>query len=348
MQRRVIPVAAATIVLLDTLLWLVGTNTLNAEAKRWMTRARSQGWTIAAGGHSYGGWPLAATVAIDKAAVSGGEHYIPGGLAWSADRVVLSVSLAHPLTLRVAAEGQQFLRLSHAPDVGFVAGSAIVRLPLLAGRHGRGGLEATAISGGIAGSRHPQDVQLGAVSIDLEEDQGADLGVAARLDVRVRGIGLPDIGRWPLGATIAVAGATVALTSPPLPGQPAGRPAETRAVAQAEAWRDGGGRLSLHEARLRWGPLAVSAEADLALDGRLQLAGHGRADVGGSAPALDAAAQAGMIPQGLALTAKAVLAVMAHVTEPDGSDAVRLPFLLHDSTVSVGQIPVARLPEIRW
>ena len=335
-------------VLADTACWLFGVWTLSMQMEHWAQQAQAHGWTVTSGHQSWGGWPFAASVTLDAAAIGGGMRYLPGGLAWSAQRVVASVSITHPFTLSVAAEGQQFLRLAHAPDIGFLAGGASAELPLGSRNHGLGKLALTDVTAGIAGSGHPQDVRIGSVSLSWQADREAAPGrplAAARLSVEARSIGLPDIERWPLGATVARAGVTVAVASPSLERTHADP--DARGASQAAAWRDGGGTLVVRDATLRWGPLAMEGTAKLALDGRLQPSGSGTADVRGTAPALDAAARAGLIPPGLALTAKAVLAVMTHVQGPEG-DAVRLPFLLRDSTISVGQIPVARLPDVKW
>ncbi len=337
--------AASAVVLADTLLWWGGSRLLASQTARWVAQVEAHGWIVSAGEQSGGGWPFEATRAIDRVAISGGERILPGGLTWSADRVVLRITLAHPLTLFLAAEGQQFLRLSHLPDLGFTAAHAVARLPLLPGHDAEGELDAAGISGGIAGSRHPQDVQVAALRLRLSEDHTAQ-AAQARLDLRAEAIGLPDIGRWPLGATVNLAAATLIVSSPTLPDRPAAiGNGETRAASQATAWRDGGGRLTVRDASLRWGPLTANGFVELGLDERLQPAGNGTVDVAGTGPALDAAAQGGLIPPGVALTAKAVLAVMPRAP---GSDAVRLPFLLRDRTVSVGQIPVATLNEMTW
>ncbi len=339
-------IVAAAALVADTLLWSIGSHVLAAQSTRWLAQAQAHGWTVSAGERNAGGWPFATTLTIDRAGIAGGERILPGGLSWSADRVVLSISLAHPATLRIAAEGQQFLRLSHLQDLGFTAAQAIVRLPLL-GRPAGGSVSAATINGGIAGSRHPQDVQIAELSLLIQQDlpgrrsTGA-MPVVVHLALQASGIGLPDIGRWPLGATIANLHAALTLSSPTLPDQPAD------GQLRAAAWRDGGGTLTIEDAGLRWGPLAAVANATLGLDRGLQPSGAGTADIAGSAPALDAASRAGVIPPGLALTAQAILAVMNHVTGSEGKDAVRLPFQLHDNTVSVGAIPIARLPAIVW
>lgn len=353
MRRGIIPLgAAAALLLADTLLWAAAERVLAARTSAFQADAQAHGWLLTAGDRHVGGWPIAATLSIDRAGLSGGTRRLPGGLSWSADRIVLGISLAHPLTLSVAAEGQQFLRLSEAPDIGFTAALLVARVPLLGGPQAGTQLTAEGVTGGVAGSGNPQDVQIQKLSLRLrQEDEAPDPGGKASgetiwLEWRARGIGLPDIGRWPLGATVATAGAKLELSAP-RSQHGSGKTAGPEAFSLAQ-WRDGGGRLAIRDAKLRWGPLAVAATADLRLDDRLQPAGFGTADTAGIGPALDAAAEAGLITPGVALTSKAILSVMARVPGPDGDSAIRLPFLLRDNTLSVGQIPIVRLRDIGW
>ena len=335
---------------LHGLLWLAGSQVLRWQTASALANAAQHGWSVTTGDRVVGGWPSAATLTIEHPAITGGERTIPGGLAWSADRMVVRVSLLHPLTLVVAAQGQQFLRVSHAPDVGFVAARAEAQLGLWAGSQGWAAFQADGVAAGIAGSRNPQDVQIAALRLTMRQQRasappGGQGVTSVILDARAHGLGLPDVGRWALGATIAEAGAELVLVT--LPPDSTAAPAlagRTRAAVQAAAWRDGGGRVRIDRARLRWGPLLVDGSAELGLDDDLQPAGGGQLQAQGTDAALDAAAGGGLIPPGVALTAKAVLGVMPH----DGQGGVRLPFILRDRTVSVGHIPLARVGPIAW
>jgi hypothetical protein len=283
---------------------------------------------------------------------------VPGGVAWSAGRIAASVSLWHPATLRIAVHGQQRLRVSHAPEITFSADRMTASVPLWTAHPDQAELQADAIAGGLAGSGHPDDVQIDALRLLLRSAaappprDGGKAGLAASLTVSMHGIGLPDTRQWALGGTIASAGGTLMLATPDMPfwdtqAAPLGPP-----QAQAEAWRDGGGVLRVRDLHLRWGPLTLQGDADLGLDGRLQPAGSGTADVTGLAAALDALVGSGLITPGLAATFKAVAAPMAHGpapgADPAPTDRLRLPFVLHDNTLAVGEIPLAHLNDIAW
>jgi hypothetical protein len=322
----------------DRVLWVVGTRSLANGLDRWEEQARAQGWSVSESGRVVSGYPFTASLAVGDLTLAGGDHAVPGGLQWHAGRTILSISLAAPFTLAVAPEGQETVRLSHMKTIVFSADHIVALVPLWHGADSTADLAAQGVTGGLAGSGHPQDVRLESLSLHLRVKDGQSAGLAGELDFAARGLGLPDIGRWPLGDTVAAIDGRMQVTSPNLTGVRGGR-------AEASAWRDGGGGVLLHGVSVRWGPLNLHSEARLGLDERLQPAGSGTADIAGAAAALDALVDAKVIAPGIGATAKAVLSVMPAAP---GSDALRLPFVLHDNTLSVGPIPLARLNDIIW
>ncbi len=324
--------------LADQLIWFAATRALVGGLDRWETQARAQGWTISEGSRFTSGWPFVASVTVSDVAIAGGQHLVPGGVAWETGRMTLSVSLAAPFTLSVRPEGQEMIRLSHMKRIVLNADHIVAEVPLRQQGSGEGKLVARGVTAGVADSGHPQDVRLESLRLQLHAQQARWGGLVAELVVDARGVGLPDIGHWPLGDTVAAAGGTIRLSSPGLAGGhgPHG---------EVSAWRDGGGHVSMQDMSLRWGPLGLSGAAQLGLDDRLQPAGSGTADVSGAAAALDALVDANVIAPGIGTTAKAVLSVMPSAP---GGDALRLPFGLRDNTLSVGPIPLARLSDVIW
>lgn len=343
------------------LLWLWGTHALAAGVDRWSTQLRAQGWNVQGHERTRGGWPFAASLAIADMRITGGDRLVPGGVAWRTGRLLLSISLTAPTTLSVSPEGQEFLRISTLPPLIFNAEHLLALVPLTGGPVQQADLTGQGLTGGISGSHHPQDVRMETLALHVHATPLADAsapasgresggagegggGFIAEVKVAASGIGLPDIGRWPLGANVSSVAATVALVSPKLP--PLSKiGGHVPAAMEAETWRRGGGSLALRDVALRWGPLTLRGQAQLGLDARLQPAGNGNADVSGSAAALDALVDGGVVQSGMGATAKAVLSAMAQLP---GGDAVRLPFVLRDNTLSVGPIPLARLNDIVW
>gem|GEM_PF-520358 len=367
-MRRILIIAgslAAIAVGADALLWRVATDGLISGVDRFAAQATRQGWVVNHGTAicpcRASGWPFAARVHIASPAITGGDRLVPGGLAWSADHLVVSLSLRHPTRLTVEVWGIERLRVSHAPTLIFSAAHLGVDVPLGGGLAGVAMLRASGITGGIAGSGHPQDVRLDDLSLDFRANpqapgQGGKSGLGVGLDIGASGIGLPDSRRWPLGGTVAQASGSIFVWSPPLPFWDAdsGGLLGSEPRAQAEAWRDGGGTVKISDLDLRWGPLLLHASATLGLDPRLQPAGEGTADVSGLPGTLDALADGEAIAPGLAATFKAVLAPMPHVSlarqasaRVDGA-ALRLPFVVRDNTLSIGQIPLIHMNDIAW
>jgi len=343
MRTRLIWVLAAAClcaVIADRMLWLAGTRSLANGLDRWEEQARAQGWKVSETGRAMSGWPLSASLEVSDLTLAGGDHAVPGGLAWHDGRTVLSVWLDAPFTLSLEPEGQETVRLSHMKTIIFNADHILATVPLWHGADATAELAAQGVTGGLAGSGHPQDVRLESLALHLslkEGNGGQGTALAGALDFAAHGLGLPDIGRWPLGDTVALISGTVQLSSPNLAGVRGGRD-------EASAWRDGGGVL-LQDVSVRWGPLSLHGDAKLGLDERLQPAGSGTADVRGAADALDALVDAKVIAPGIGATGKAVLSVMPAAP---GGDALRLPFVLHDNTLSVGPIPLARLNDVIW
>jgi len=327
---------AAALVLADVAVWRLATARMQAALQAAMDDMRAAGWVVQCSAAERSGWPWAATVAVADVRVQGGGSALPGGLAWSTDRLVLSVALTDPWHLSVSPQGEETLRLSHLPAVAFAADPMLARLPLGAGRPDHAELTATAVTGGLLHSRRRQDVSIGQVSAQVQLRAAAAGGLDAALSFAARDIGLPDNFRWPLGGSVNSLAAAVTLASPRVWG--------TDSREQAQSWRDGGGKVRVQSLDLHWGPLSLQGDAALSLDAGLQPAGTGHVHITGFGPALDALADAGVIGTGMAATYKAVLGLMAS----DPSSAINLPLTLRDSTLSLGEIPLSRFKDLAW
>jgi hypothetical protein len=320
--------------------WLLGR--MQAEYAQWQLAAESQGWRVSSEQVAGGGFPFGATLKISELTLRGGQALVPGGLDWHAQRVVLSLSLLHPWLLDVAPQGQQTVRVASGQTVVLNADTLMGQVPLGGGRPDHIRIEIADLTAGLGGSGHPQDVRIDGLDLQLVASRGIAARTSLQLDVQAHGLGLPDKGRWPLGATVSRLEAEISLASPALSGR---APAE-----QARAWRDWGGTVDVTRLAVKWGPLDMSGTATLGLDDKLQPEGHGMAEVGGWQATLDALVGGGVLPQGVAQTAKAVLSLMAPQAGGDsaGGAKLSLPVSLKDSTVSVGTIPLLRVRPLVW
>ena len=122
-----------------------------------------------------------------------------------------------------------------------------------------------------------------------------------------------------------------------------GRPSESLAV-----WRDAGGVLQIQRFVANWGPLAITAEGTLTLDGQMQPLFAGTAIVRGYNETIDALAQAGMIELGQVTGAKIALAAMTKPADDGGPPAAKLPITIQDGFLFIGPLKLAQMPRIVW
>ncbi len=344
MRRRrglwiILLAAPLVLVAADTVYWEFAVRRLEEGFAAWLAQQRAAGWTEVHQAPVRGGWPLAATLTVTDVTLQGGEPDIPGGLAWSAETVVLRVALPQPGVLDVVPAGRQRLRIAGSPDITYVADRLRLVVPLDA-------------------APWPRFVDLAADNLHADTPLGGDAGAGSlrlRLDIRpeartgeplitfalkASSITPPSGVVRPLGPRIPAFAADGALNGP----MPAGHSLADRAAA----WRDGGGSLELRHLTLGWGPLDLNASATLALDEQLQPMGAGNARVIGYAETLDALASHAAISRSAATAAKAVLSLLANSPDDGSPPDVEVPLTLQYRTLSMRQVPLVRLPELDW
>lgn len=322
------------------LFWRWATGRMEQALQAEMAQWRAQGWTVSAGPAVRSGWPLHLRLEVPEVAIAG-RFGPPGGVAWSAARVVLDLSLLHPRTLVLDFVGPQRLRLGPGPALPLEAAQARAIVPLATGAPPRTldialrGLRAGPPGAGLRAAH---------ATLHLAGQPGAVAGEPAVAVVfAARDIALPPLPAgesWALGPRITALELDAALTGP--------LPAIADPEARAAAWRDGGGTVALHALTLRWGPLDLDGSASLALDAALQPMGAARLRMTGQAATLDALARAGVIAGPAAQAAKAVLALMAQSPPGGGPPSVQVPLTLKDRTLAMGHIPLLRLPLLLW
>ncbi len=341
-RRRLWIILLATPFLLlaaGTLYWRIAVRNLENGFADWEAQQRAAGWAVQHRPPVRGGWPLAATLTVPALSLAGGNSMVPGGLAWSADRLVLRVALSRPALLDIAAEGGQRLRLAGYPEMPFSARQLRLVQPLRASPWPKfadlmvDDLRADTPIGG--------DASVESLRLHLEFNAGAQSGEpAVTFSLEAETIGLPPGMVRLLGPRIASLEADGALNGP----APAGRSAAERATE----WRDGGGSLEVRHLGLVWGPLDLTAGATLALDDQLQPMGAGSARLVGYAETLDALTAHAAISRSAATATKAVLSLMAHNPEDGSPPDVEVPLTLQYRTLSMRQVPLVRLPEVDW
>ncbi len=312
--------------------WAVGQ--MQTQWDAWSAAQQALGWTIAHGEATSGGWPLAAELSLPNLTISGLAADLPGGVAWSAERVTLRVSVLEPRLALAVVEGAQRLRLSLAPEAGYTAKRFVFSVPL------------------------PPDGPPRAVALDASDVRFANGASAGLLQSHVEAA--PDAA----SAQFRVSAEAISFPPPPAP-QPAlgahiasatlegaysgALPASAASPAAAAAqWQAHDGKIELRRIAVGWGPLGVSGNAAFGLDPALQPSGGANLHVVGYDEALQALAAGHVLSPQAARAAAAVLGLMAATPEGGGAPAVDVPLALHDRTLSMGRIPLAKLPELVW
>jgi hypothetical protein len=325
------------------LYWRWATQRLDQGFLTWAADRRAHGWVVRAGEPGRGGWPLAASLTVPGLHVEGGQSDIPDGFAWDAERVRLSVQLLQPRSLAIAAEGAQRLRLSNLPEIPYTADRLHADIPLEPGvpAHVADIVARDLRAGMPAGKEATSGLTIGLLQVHGEVRPAAPQGEPAlAFTTSAEAIGLPPDFRWALGSRISSLSINGALNGP-LPRVPG-------LARRATAWRDGGGSLEIQRLALGWGPLGLTGSATLALDMRLQPMGTGTARIVGYAETLDALAASGAITRQAAMAAKALAGLIARTPEDGGKPQIEVPLTLQDRTLSIRQIPLARIPELLW
>ena len=176
--------------------------------------------------------------------------------------------------------------------------------------------------------------------VELTPNAGRDQPVVT-FSVAAHPVSLPDSVHFGLGPEVTEV-AVDGVVNGPWPA--AGR----EPAARATSWRDGGGSLELRRLAMTWGQARLEATATLALDEDLQPMGAGTSKIVGYGAALDALAANAILSPSAAKAAKAVLSLAANTPGDGQPEEVEVPLTLQFRTLSVRQVPLARLPELAW
>jgi hypothetical protein len=324
-----------------TLLWRAMSEQLEAGWQAWVSLRRAQGWRVEHAAPVRGGWPLSATLTLDRVRLEGAAATLPGGAALSAERVLLRVTLPWLDRLHVSLPGQQRLRLG-ATEYPFTADTLAAVLPLepdtppsaaeVTAERLRIGTPAGGIELGSASLS-----TRGSSSATEQESALALTFSAADIELPAPSPGMPA----PVfGRRIAALSADLSVTGPLPPGR--------APMARAEAWRDRGGTVELRALDITWGPVGAAAAATLTFDEALQPMGAGTLRLTGAAAALEALSAAGLVGTRAALTARSVLPLLSRPNAETGAPEIEVPVTLEDRTLTFARIPVLRLDRLRW
>jgi Uncharacterized protein conserved in bacteria (DUF2125) len=310
-----------------TVAWFAASRYLESGFNDWAAHRRAAGWQVEAGTPMRGGWPLAATLTVPDLALSAGAPNALGRVSLHAERVVLSLAATSPDRLGIDLNGAQSVQVAPGPDVPFTADRLHVEVPL--------GRSTAAPAAGL----EVRTLRAAGLTIGLLTGQVAT-PASPTLSLSAEAIDLPPDIPWAFGPHISSFAVDAAVRG--------GLPPPGALPAMAEAWRDAGGALDITHLALGWGPLGVAATAHLGFDAALQPVGTTDLRVIGYDKALTALAKQRMITKDAATAATAVLTLLSRPPTNGGAPEVDVPLTLHDRTLSMGQTPLLRVPELVW
>jgi hypothetical protein len=294
----------------------------------WATARRAQGWQVEYGPPERGGWPMDAALRLPAMRLA------KGGLEWQGEVLRLSLRPWQPDRLHIEAEGAQRLSLGGAPMA--LQASALRADLTLNGN-------APPLDGTLQGEALRLEGPTGPLSLDSLQASFDGRGATApppatAFNLRLRGLALP--GNQPLGQRIEEITAQAMLQGAWGQAGPLS--------AQLAAWRDAGGRLEVQGMTLRWGSMAASAAATLALDEALQPSGAGTVRLANPVQAVDALAAGGLMPPRTATAARQILPLLTRLDSGSGVPVIELPVTLENRALAAARVPLLRLAPVSW
>jgi hypothetical protein len=320
--------------------WLLAANQFRDATLTWIEHRRAEGYQISHTGLETGGFPAVVRITLADPTITG--LAAGGSWSWSGEKTDVEISPLDPGHVTVQLAGDQRLRrvvgtrrfdyegsaseltIKTAPGGWLPAGAVTVRDLVL--RPVEGG-------DGVAAAR---------IDIAARGDPGAttdDRTATYDLTLEATDLALPPALGLPLGRDVT----RVALTAKLMGTLEAGPWPEALAL-----WRDAGGTVEVTRLELLYGPLTLTADGTLALDGANQPIGAFRARVVGAARTVDALHQRGLIEDVNATAAKVVLGLMARRPADGGEPILDVPLTLQDRKLHAGPLALAVIPEIRW
>ena len=317
-------------------LWLTGAMTVGFSD--WVAQQRARGWEVEHGLPERGGWPLTARLTVPDIRIAGWTSALPRGFIWEARQLDLTIAAPWLDRLVLTAQGPQRIRAGTL-SLPYTAARLQAVVPL---EHGPQPRTSELILEGLR-AETPNGPLTAGIFHARATPGGGDGEPHLALQIDARQVGLPDLpdlaafGREVESATVNAM--LIAPPPPPMPMTPRDR---------AEAWHASSATLDLRQMLLRWGPLAGDLRMVLRLDAALQPVGQGQLTLEHPAQVVASLATAGLITPRAAMTAGAVLGMVARVPEGGGAPRVEVPVGVEDGTITLARIPLLRLRPITW
>jgi hypothetical protein len=114
------------------------------------------------------------------------------------------------------------------------------------------------------------------------------------------------------------------------------------------AWRNEGGTIEIPSVSLSYGPLSLTGNGTIALDGRMQPTAAFGTKAQGFIEVVDILERRGLVRPNDAGTVKMLLGVLAKSSPGDGKPTLDLPLTVQGRRLFAGPVPLVRLEEVVW
>ena len=321
--------------------WLHAATRFRDGTLDWIENRRAEGWRLAYADVSRVGFPLQLGLRFAKPVVG-----TPAGdWTWAVSGALLSTDVFDHRPLRLAVEGEQTLELGGARSAGGerhaysgIADEFIVDL-VPGGWMPNGHLRVRHLA--VAGNSAGDEFGIGRLDLVSRGDPAAaprPESSSYAMELTVDDFGLPESAGVPLCREVAHLAFDAKLLGPLKPGP---------WPAALAAWREAGGVVEATRLVLVCGPLTQNGEGTFALDTSGQPIGATSMRIQGYEAALDRLVADRAIAAHTAATAKILLRSLAR-SGGEGAPTLTAPLSIQDRTLSVGPVPLLRLPLLHW
>jgi hypothetical protein len=316
--------------------WWFAERSLERGIERWVAERRAEGFQIQWRQQRIGGFPLWMEARFEQPLVAQPNGATPW--SWEGEELVLLARPWNPNAVMVDGLGRHILSIRGLPQPlkltsdGF---RALLKFESGLPRQGEVALTQPAL---WSESERPD---ASARRLDLAIDKWPRAGADEKTE---SGAGHLSVGELVLAPRFADRlpfrePIDLTITAAVFGSLPAGPPGPALA-----SWRDAGGIVEVSRLELAWGPLGLSGNGTVALDEQMRPLGAGTAVIHGWDEALERLVQAGLVQPRQASIARVVLTAMSKPS-PAGAE-VTVPLTAQDGRLSVGPVPVTRLPPV--
>jgi hypothetical protein len=325
--------------------WHRMTGNLRARTIEWMAAQQKRGVRITHADVVRSGFPLSIAVRVVEPAIApiGDTGSVPW--TWTSEDAVVDLGLFPARRIVVDLSGSQRLTVGPQGLIDVYEGSvARMTAQMGPGRtipHGTlaiRGLDLASPSG--SGGFVVESLDLETAQTPPSSDGAPPVPAGGGTDIKLVGTGFrpPPAIALPLAETIDFLKLDLRLTGP----------LEDRPWPEAmERWRDAGGTIEVVTLEVVYGPAAIRSEGTFALDRDGQPIGAMSTRIDGFVETIEALRERNVISNRAAQNAETL---MDAFTEPavDGEPTMTVPVALQDRTLSIGPLPLFRVPRVRW